>query len=214
MYIGMSIKDDITSKKSRPYKHLHGKGSKVVYASVQKYGIENFLVLILHREDCDKEKLKKLEKYYIKHFSTFGKNGYNLTGGGDGGNTLKGMSQKKLSLYKENLSKIQKISMNRPEVKEKISASGKIAQNVPETKNKIAKTRTNKSEKEKLAYQEKQKESQLIAQNRPEVKKKISDAMMGNKNNSLGLHNRWHFNRGILNSDCEHCIKQVMKEHS
>jgi len=52
-----------------------------LFNAVKKYGIENFRVLKL--EECAKENLNDLEKYYIKYYDTK-YNGYNITFGGDG----------------------------------------------------------------------------------------------------------------------------------
>ena len=45
-----------------------------------------------------------------------------------------------------------------------------------------------------------------------ETKAKLSVAGMGNTNGKLGLHNRWHINRGIYNPNCELC--REAKENS
>ena len=42
-------------------------------------------------------------------------------------------------------------------------------------------------------------------------KKKLADS---HKGKTYSAHIRWHWNRGIINVDCEHCIAQIMKEHS
>ena len=131
MYIGISVKDDVLSKSSRPYKHLHGKGSKVVFQAVQKYGIENFLVVILHKLDCNKEELKELEKWYILHLNTRARNGYNLTSGGDVGvgtskgwhhtkETINKISRTKLGhiVTKETINKISEANLGRKHTEE------------------------------------------------------------------------------------------------
>ena len=104
MYIGKSTKDDIISSLSRPYLHLHGRGSRRVFSAVKCHGIENFLVIILHKENCTGKKLNELEKYYINHFNTIHPNGYNFTSGGTGGNTQVGMTTEQRIAYANKMS--------------------------------------------------------------------------------------------------------------
>lgn len=51
-----------------------------------KYGIDNFDFEII--EECDKSMLSEREKYWIQFYDSMVPNGYNLTNGGDGGNTF------------------------------------------------------------------------------------------------------------------------------
>lgn len=51
-----------------------------LYNAIRKHGKENFRFEII--EECEKEKLKEREIYWIKYYDTYN-NGYNLTTGGD-----------------------------------------------------------------------------------------------------------------------------------
>ena len=73
-YIGQSR--DI---ESRWRAHKVRKGT-YLYNAFQKYGVENFTFEVL--EECEKERLNELEKYYIKLYHSFGE-GYNLCPGGN-----------------------------------------------------------------------------------------------------------------------------------
>lgn len=116
LYVGKSEKDnDIDGV--RPRRHFGGRGSKLVFQAVQKYGKENFTVLLLHKESCTREKLSDLEKYYIKHFNTISPNGYNITEGGDGGS---GKGRKDSIATKNKKSVAAKLA-NTPEVRKKKS---------------------------------------------------------------------------------------------
>lgn len=56
---------------------------QVLHKAINKYGKENFIFEII--EECDNELFGlEREKFWIKHYVSFGKNGYNLTKGGDG----------------------------------------------------------------------------------------------------------------------------------
>ena len=52
------------------------------YYAIRKYGFEVFSWEILARANSS-DKLNSLEKHFIKLYDTFGKNGYNMTEGGD-----------------------------------------------------------------------------------------------------------------------------------
>lgn len=56
--------------------HKNGYGSKVVYAAIQKYGVDNFTFEILAEDTVDNEDM------YIQEHNTMAPNGYNLVEGG------------------------------------------------------------------------------------------------------------------------------------
>ena len=67
-----------------------------IYSALRKYGLDNFKFEII--EECEKEKLKEREIYWISYFDSY-KNGYNLTIGGDiGGYDLAGEKHPKAKL--------------------------------------------------------------------------------------------------------------------
>lgn len=215
MYIGKSKHDDIKSFRSRPIQHLVGRGSKLVVKAVKKYGIENFIVLILHKENCTKEKLNELEIYYISHFKTLGRGGYNQTKGGEGVFSTAEIRKKK----SESAIKAHK----RPEVKKRHKEALKISQNRPETKIKIGKAHLGSIRS--AESKKKSSESAKISMNTPETKKKVCEAQKIAQNNPYtkkkksdsqryAMHTHYHWNCGIINVDCRHCIDQIMKEHS
>ena len=51
-----------------------------LYKAMNKYGIENFTFEVL--EEVSNNLLDEREKYWIKNFNSYGKNGYNMTLGG------------------------------------------------------------------------------------------------------------------------------------
>lgn len=56
----------------------------IFHQAIRKYGIEKFSINIL--EECAKENLNDLEKFYIKEYKSFTtahEFGYNMTPGGD-----------------------------------------------------------------------------------------------------------------------------------
>jgi group I intron endonuclease len=101
--------------------HINGKGSKLVYAAIQKYGIKNFTFEILSNETVEHE------DRYIQEYNTMSPNGYNLVEGGGLPPNKKGwkpseetLSKRRKSLrgikrtetWRENLSKSKSGSKN------------------------------------------------------------------------------------------------------
>jgi group I intron endonuclease len=73
------------------HKTLAKSGNTHFYNSIKKYGVESFILETL--EECGEGVLSEREIYYINHFDTF-KNGYNMTLGGDGGDTSHSLNYK------------------------------------------------------------------------------------------------------------------------
>ena len=60
-----------------------GRGTNSLHADMMKYGIEKFFYTAIWTGIITFEKLKLLERYYIRCFRTLEPNGYNRTEGGD-----------------------------------------------------------------------------------------------------------------------------------
>lgn len=103
MYIGKSI--DI-QKRWKSHKTQLKNGNHVnphLQSSWDKYGDNAFEFSII--EECACEELNDREKYWIQFYDSFN-NGYNLTFGGEGGNTIAGYTEEELKRYKEKKHKI------------------------------------------------------------------------------------------------------------
>lgn len=81
-YIGKS--KDIEARYKAHTKKAINDGT-YFHNALKKYGVDAFNFTIL--EECEESKLNEREEYYISHFDTYN-NGYNMTLGGDGGDTL------------------------------------------------------------------------------------------------------------------------------
>lgn len=57
----------------------------ILYRAMRKYGIEHFSITEI--EQCDNSLLDERERYWIKHYNSYG-NGYNMTLGGEGAHTV------------------------------------------------------------------------------------------------------------------------------
>lgn len=138
VYIGKTKNIEIRWKK-----HIYLAKRKVnrrLYDAMNKYGYNNFLIEII--EECTNELQNEREIYWIKKYNSLNKEfGYNMTEGGEGGNTWiknphKILTSQRISLankgrkrdaeFKE---KCRIISLNRPpmsdEIKLKISKTRK-----------------------------------------------------------------------------------------
>jgi hypothetical protein len=160
--------------------------------SIQIHGKENFQKETIC-ECFTKEELNEKEKYWIKELNSKYPNGYNLTNGGDGGNTysnnpnikqiLKNLKlahnrpevlEKNRKPRSEEGKKNIKMALNRSEVKEKI----RLSNNRPEVlkKHKERQLGKPKSEETKIKMRkpksEEHKMHMKLAQNRPEVLEK------------------------------------------
>ena len=81
-YIGKTI--NFKSRKAGHLQCAKKNVSGLFYNAIRKYGQQNFEWTILFKDYCHPNKLNELEKFFIAYYETFGKNGYNLTFGGDG----------------------------------------------------------------------------------------------------------------------------------
>lgn len=65
-------------------RHIKTYPNLPLYRAMSKYGIENFTIEIL--EQCDSNNIDSREIYWIDYYNTYySKEGYNCTGGGEGG---------------------------------------------------------------------------------------------------------------------------------
>lgn len=123
---GMKYIGQKTYDKNGLWKNYLGSGLYLKRA-IKKYGKNNFSRTIL--EECkSKELLDEREIYWIKHFDAVNSNNYyNISSGGDGGNTIAGFSKKRLHelslLHSKKLLESYKIgsrSMNNKLTKEEV----------------------------------------------------------------------------------------------
>ena len=92
-YVGYTKKSMIERLEEHIEEALDG-SDRHFYRAIRKYGVEN----IVSEQLCEtttKQAAKNKERYYVKKFDTF-KNGYNMTHGGDGGNTTEKYSEKEM----------------------------------------------------------------------------------------------------------------------
>lgn len=97
-YIGKTI-IGYEKRFNKHKEHAHNKVNRRLYDSMNYHGIDNFEVELLHT--CSSlEELNAKEVLAIKEYNSLTPNGYNMTTGGDGGNTLTKWSEEdKKALY-------------------------------------------------------------------------------------------------------------------
>ena len=145
LYIGQTI----LGLYKRRQIHENCKNNWYFNRAINKYGKENFDWEIL--TCCDsKEEMDEMEFHYIKQYNSFGKNGYNLTFGGDGvigykhshehrermSNLFKGRKSSEITLMK--MSKSHSGYKHSEEAKNKMSEYRKGRRLSEEHKRKIA----------------------------------------------------------------------------
>lgn len=75
-----------------------------MHNAINKYGIDNFSFEII--EKCKKNELSDKEKYWITYYNSTSPNGYNLTQGGDGGNTFQYRTEEQMKETKKKMSEV------------------------------------------------------------------------------------------------------------
>lgn len=129
-YIGMSEGDPAESARWKEHVYIaknHNGTSTYLYNAMRKYGLDGFLYEVIDISARNREELKQLEIKFIAELNTLKPNGYNMTIGGDGGNTLITLSEKELKRAKEKFSKSIAETNKKPEVKERQSNAAKRA---------------------------------------------------------------------------------------
>ena len=106
IYIGQVYNKSIYDRFNRHIKEASSNSKSYVDRAINKYGSENFICELIDTANSLQE-LNQKEIYWINYYNSTNKNiGYNLTPGGDGGNTY-------LCKTKEELDEIKhKISIN------------------------------------------------------------------------------------------------------
>lgn len=100
IYIGKTIN---LQKRIAKYKRsLKKESSQNIIKSMKKYGFENFMFEIIY--ECESlDELNDKEKYFINSFNSMNEEvGYNMTSGGDGGDTLSKHINKEMIFKKRN----------------------------------------------------------------------------------------------------------------
>lgn len=106
-YVGMT--KNLKDRNKRHLLSLKNGSTQVLYQAMRKYGVENFDLIIL--ETCDDSILCEREKFWIQKENSF-VNGYNMTEGGEGGNTYSKLSKEKIEEISKLLS--NKMEKNNP----------------------------------------------------------------------------------------------------
>lgn len=104
-YIGLTKNNVIHRLKSHINFAMNG-GDTYLARAIRKYGPSDITIQILAKIE-KREDACEAEKYFIKLYNT-NKTGYNLTSGGEGGNTSECMSKKRYKLYIQRKQQVSK----------------------------------------------------------------------------------------------------------
>jgi len=149
IYIGKTNKT-IEERFSAHIKNAKNKINRYLYDSMNRHGYESFEVSLI--EECEtEEELSSREKYWIETPNCMHPNGYNMTIGGDGGNTLKSWPDEKRKLLYQSQGNKRRGSRS-PEFKQLMSeVSRKREAEKSEHKKKEISNKISKTLKEKYA---------------------------------------------------------------
>lgn len=105
LYIGQVYNKSIEDRFNRHCEGACADSKSYLGRAINKYGKDNFKVELI--EECySVQELNEREKYWIKYYnSTNGYIGYNLTPGGEGGNTYLCKSKKEMDIIRNKISK-------------------------------------------------------------------------------------------------------------
>ena len=172
-YIGESKSKDVNWRWREHKRKIEiNKGCPALRDAVKKYGIENFefSVIII----CFDDERFKYEKEYIKKYNSVVPNGYNITGGGEGGGFQGKKHTEQVKTDIRNQSKPKYI--DNPELRKQISERNKIMMSNPEVREKIKNGLLN-SEKWKKVIEEKRIGNYKQIKHGEEAKNKISESL-------------------------------------
>jgi group I intron endonuclease len=194
------VKNKITNKsyigKSKNYlerfkvhiKNANLKINRRLYDSINCHGVEHFeLVLVEDLGEVSRQVANEREAYWIKELNTVIPNGYNMTGGGDGGNTLEDWDDERKKMLWETQAERRTGSKRSEEQKKRmsISATRREAEKTTEEKARIsaALSKINKERGISPPDWTKWKKGQVGAftgkKHTSDAKKKLSEARLG-----------------------------------
>lgn len=106
IYIGQVYNKSIYDRFNRHCKEASKTSRSYLGRAIYKYGKDNFKIEVIEIGYSTLE-LNEKEKYWINHYnSTNSSIGYNLTSGGDGGNTYLCKSEKELNAIRAKIAKV------------------------------------------------------------------------------------------------------------
>lgn len=105
IYIGQVYNKSVEQRFIRHCKGASPDNPMLIDKAIYKYGKENFIIETIDKASSISE-LNEKEKYWIKFYNSTDRNiGYNLTLGGEGGNTYLYKSNEELKIIKQKISK-------------------------------------------------------------------------------------------------------------
>ena len=194
----------------------HLKGDLIIDRALKKYREENFSIVFLEEDVEDNLQLNQLEKFYIAEYNSYCKNGkgYNIAEGGNGGNTLEGMTDEQRQEHSRKTSEGLRGRVATDEARKNMSeAQKKLAQqedyvnpfkgkkHSEEQKQKWSEIhkqhRHTEEAKQKMSESHKSRWENITDEERIEIGKKISERQMGEKNPMYGKHHTEEHKRKI-----------------
>lgn len=115
IYIGQSVN---IHKRWQSYRMLRCKFQRHLYSSFLKYGVETHIFEII--QECEKEELNTLEKYYINYYDIFNTDkGLNIREGGGSRAKFSEEARQLMSINRKGKYSGENNPMNKPGIREK-----------------------------------------------------------------------------------------------
>lgn len=111
----------IGKKESSYYDETYLGSGKILNRAIRKYGKENFSNVILYKAETLEELNQKEKEYISEYKNRYGRNCYNIAGGGTGGNTLMYSSKDVKEAFRNKMTSINRERCKSEEFKNKIS---------------------------------------------------------------------------------------------
>ena len=183
----------------------HLKGDLIIDRALKKYGEENFSIVFLEEDVEDNLQLNQLEKFYISEYDSYCKSGkgYNIAEGGNGGNTLEGMTDEQYKKWCIKNAESKKGKVVTDEARKNMSeAQKKLVQqedyinpfkgkhHTEEQKQQWSEMKKGKQAthetKQKMSESHKQRWENMTDEEKTEFGRKVSERQTGEKNPMYG----------------------------
>ncbi len=172
-YIGYNSADKDTRWRDHKREYIkESQFSKLLYKAMNKYGIDNFLYKRIEDSIHNIELLRNREIFWIAYHQSFGKMGYNMTIGGDGGNNIatytieeKKQHGIKISIGHQAMSEESKLRRKK-NISKSLIGNMRASNISEESKNKKSELRKNKTYEELYGIEKAIKISQKMSRTR------------------------------------------------
>ena len=129
----------------RHKQHIRKSSNKtLIDKAFNKYGEENFKIIILKENLCSQCLLNLYEYYYIEKYNCLSKENYNIASGGHNGNPFEGKTEDEMEIIKQKMRELNIGKTLSNETKAKIGNASMGRKHTEESKRKISESQKGK----------------------------------------------------------------------